>query len=152
MRGSWNVFTLFLLFIMASSTFAKPTGQSIEGEWYIMDHKNQRPSVLLRIKQAAQKGTYGAVFLKVFDKKTGHPLTWCKDCAKKYKKAKVKGMAFIRGLVYTRKRYKQGRILDPRNGRWYHVMAKLIDKGKRLKVRAYALFPLLGKTEVFVRK
>jgi uncharacterized protein (DUF2147 family) len=140
------------LAFLTDTGYAQFNHSSIEGEWYIMDHKKNRPSVLLKIKPVMHKDTYEGVFLKIFDSDTGRSIEWCQGCAKAYKKARVKGMEFIQGLVYGDRNQGSGKILDPRNGNWYPIICKLKDKGRRLSVRVFMLFPLLGKTEVFVRK
>ena len=152
MRTSGRFCILFFLILLTSPTYAQLNSPSIEGEWYIMDHKKHRPSVLLKIKHGVQKDTYEGVFLKIFDSDTGRSIKWCQGCAKTYEKARVKGMAFIKGLVYVGKRYEKGKILDPRSGSWYPIICNLRDEDRHLAVHAFALFPLLSKTEIFVRK
>jgi hypothetical protein len=149
----WRLFfVLLLVLVLTSSAYARQQTRGIEGEWYIIDHKKHRPSVLLKIKRAVQKDTYEATFEKIFDSDTGESIKLCTGCSKTYEKVRVKGMLFMKDLVKRRHWYKKGKILDPRNGHWYNVMCKLKNHGAYLKVRAYLLFPMLGKTELFVRK
>jgi Uncharacterized protein conserved in bacteria (DUF2147) len=152
MHASW-IFSIIIFFaLLTGPACAELNPLSIEGEWYIIDHKKHRPSILLKIKHAVQKDTYEGFFLKIFDSDTGRSIKWCQGCAKAYEKARVKGMPCIKDLVYVGSRYENGKILDPRSGSWYPIICKLKDKDTRLAVHAYTLFSWVGKTEVFVRK
>lgn len=142
---------LIFLMVVTMPIFAATQRNSIVGEWYSFDHKSRRPSALIKVQRTA-KNTFKAVFEKIYDAKTGRVVERCKTCVKAYQKRKVNGLPLILGLEHTGESYRHGRILDPRVGKWYHVSAKLAHEGNWLRLHAYVLVPLLGRTEVLVRK
>ena len=44
-----------------------------------------------------------------------------------------------------------GQILDPHNGKIYRCYISLLEGGRKLKVRGYIGFALLGRTEYWQR-
>ena len=47
---------------------------------------------------------------------------------------------------------KGGEILDPETGKVYRVKMKIEDEGKKLMVRGFIGFSLLGRTQVWFRE
>jgi uncharacterized protein (DUF2147 family) len=48
--------------------------------------------------------------------------------------------------------YTGGRLMDPENGKTYRGKVRLIDGGKKLDVRGFIGFSLLGRTQTWVRE
>ena len=143
----FSVFFLLISFVMCARAFAA----GIEGEWAILDHKTKRPSAIVNIYQVPGTSSYEGVLVRAFDSVGGQLVKTCQGCTGVYYKAKIKGLKLIKRLVLRNGRYRNGRILDPRNGSWYKITCQLVEGGSRLKVRGYILLPLFGQTETFVR-
>jgi uncharacterized protein (DUF2147 family) len=75
----------------------------------------------------------------------------CTKCAGDQKNAKMAGLAIVNGMKRDGLTYKEGTILDPRDGSVYHAQMELSADGKELGVRGYVLMPMLGQTTVWKR-
>ena len=60
-------------------------------------------------------------------------------------------MTILWGFKQDKDRYTGGRILDPHSGSIYRGYLQPVDGFKKLKVRGYIGFSLLGRTEVWDR-
>ena len=77
----------------------------------------------------------------------------CDKCTDDRKgKAKV-GMQIIRGAQKTEGKdvWEGGNILDPNNGTVYKLKLSPTEGGKKLEVRGFVGFALLGRTQTWVR-
>lgn len=61
------------------------------------------------------------------------------------------GLTFIKGMRRKGRKYRDGTILDPRNGVTYNGEMDLSRDGQSLTVRGYFAIPLLGASEVWHR-
>ena len=60
-------------------------------------------------------------------------------------------MAILWGLAEDHEEWNGGYILDPKNGKTYKCEMKLEDGGKKLTVRGYIGFSLLGRSQTWIR-
>jgi uncharacterized protein (DUF2147 family) len=122
------------------------------------------PTVAGFWEQSDDSGEVGAWFLfedhdGVFDgrlvktfRKPGEPANdLCVKCTGDRKNARMLGLTIISGMKREGLNYKDGNILDPRDGNVYHAEMSLSPDGERLSVRGYLAIPLLGKTQVWRR-
>jgi len=63
----------------------------------------------------------------------------------------MKGLLILSGLHRNGNEWDGGEILDPQNGKVYRAKLKLDGSGKRLFVRGYLGFSLLGRTQTWTR-
>ena len=56
------------------------------------------------------------------------------------------------GLTKQGDEYQDGEILDPETGKVYRVKMKIEDEGKKLLVRGFIGFSLLGRTQIWLRE
>jgi uncharacterized protein (DUF2147 family) len=61
-------------------------------------------------------------------------------------------MTILWGLTKQGDEYQGGEILDPETGKVYRVKMKIQDEGKKLMVRGFIGFSLLGRTQVWFRE
>ena len=61
-------------------------------------------------------------------------------------------MEIMWGLRKSGNDYSGGRIMDPEDGKIYRCKLRLIDGGKKLEVRGYIGFALLGRTQTWLRE
>jgi uncharacterized protein (DUF2147 family) len=61
-------------------------------------------------------------------------------------------MTFMWGITKQGDDYQGGEILDPKTGKIYRAKMNLADGGKKLNVRGFIGFSLLGRTQVWDRE
>ena len=75
----------------------------------------------------------------------------CDKCTDDRRGQPLIGMQILRGLKVDGDEWTGGRILDPDNGKVYKAKVKLIEGGKKLVLRGYIGFSLLGRSQTWVR-
>ena len=77
----------------------------------------------------------------------------CDKCTDDRKGQPKVGMQIIRGAnkVDGKEVWEDGNILDPNNGTVYKLKLTPIDGGKKLEVRGFVGFALLGRTQTWIR-
>lgn len=158
-----NIFLIFLLSFVCFSTVTAKSAQSIKkekssqatlyrspiGKWITPDNRTKKPRAIVKIYKA-KNHLFGKI-LKVFPKPgdTGR----CRNCPGIYHNKSIKGLTFLWNLQKkSAQKWSDGRIMDPKSGKVYRCKVTLIDGGKKLKVRGYIGFSLLGRTQIWKRK
>ncbi|TGK03199.1 DUF2147 domain-containing protein [Leptospira langatensis] len=98
----------------------------------------------------------GKIFGKILtlvdpNDKDGKPAR-CTECDGAEKDKPVLGMVIIKGLGPEGDKWSGGRILDPNDGVWYKCNLKAVEGGKKLEVRGYVGFSLIGRSQFWVKK
>jgi len=77
----------------------------------------------------------------------------CDKCTDDRKGQPKVGMQIIRGAnkVDGKEVWENGNILDPNNGTVYKLKLTPIEGGKKLEVRGFVGFALLGRTQTWIR-
>ena len=75
----------------------------------------------------------------------------CVRCSGDLKDRPLVGLRILWDLTKSGDQWSGGQILDPDNGKVYACSLELRDGGKKLKVRGFLGFSLLGRTEYWVR-
>ena len=123
-----------LLFIASASAADKP----ITGLWKTIDDETGKKKSIVEIYE--QDGKYFGKIVKLFREPGEEPDPVCDECADDdpRKDQPVKGMIILKDLEKAGKKYKNGTILDPKNGKIYKC--KLWLEGDKLMLRGYILF------------
>ena len=79
------------------------------------------------------------------------PNELCTKCSGERKNQKKIGMTILTGMHRQDDHWGGGEILDPDNGSTYRCRIKAVDSGRKLEVRGYIGFSLLGRTQTWVR-
>lgn len=138
------------LVLCANLAFAS----SPAGLWKTIDDKTGKPRSLIRISEA--DGVYSAVVEKgLLATDTGDAV--CDKCTDERKGQKIIGMTIVKGIKEKEgsgaaKEYGGGEILDPDNGKTYKCKMKLSEDGKKLEVRGFIGFSLLGRSQTWLRE
>jgi len=124
----------------------------------------EAPTVAGLWQQADDKGVVGAWFLfeekdgffigrlvKFFKKPGERTVENCLKCTGDQKGARMLGLTIVNGMKRYGLKYKDGSILDPRDGSVYHAEMELSSDGKELSVRGYIGLPIFGQTQVWNR-
>jgi len=137
-----------IYFILAAICLTGNTvlAQDVFGEWYSIDPDTGANESVIRVYEKNNK-VYGQIItiLKEEDKdKT------CIECSGDDKDKPIEGLVIMKGLEKDGTEYNGGKILDPKNGKYYKCYIELEEKNK-LKLRGYIGFSMLGRTEYWNR-
>ena len=71
----------------------------------------------------------------------------CDDCEGPLRNKRIIGMQIIQGLSADGDEWGGGTILDPGNGETCKCYVEVEDGGKKLKVRGYIGYSIIGRTQ-----
>ena len=143
-----------LYFGILSTTFAGLVAAQMTpvGLWKTVDDKDGTAKSEVRITERA--GVLYGVVEKSLAAPTVPPTPPnCDMCTDDRKDKPKVGMEIIRGAKKTADKevWEAGTILDPNNGTVYKLKLTPIEGGKKLEVRGFIGFALLGRTQTWVR-
>ena len=121
------------------------------GAWHSIDDETKKPKGLIRISANASGALSGVVEKALDPKPSVEPN--CDKCTDERKGQSKLGMQIIRGAKKADGKdvWEDGNILDPNNGTVYKLKLSPIEGGKKLEVRGFVGFALLGRTQTWVR-
>ena len=139
------------LALSAVLTFAGAQAQMTPiGVWHSIDDKNGEPKGEIRIVDVGGvlSGKVERSLLKDSD-----PNEKCDQCTDDRKGMPKIGLEIIRGAHKADGKdvWEGGTIVDPDNGTVYKLKLTPIDGGKKLEVRGFIGFALLGRTQTWLR-
>jgi len=120
------------------------------GTWTTIDDKTRKPKSVVEIYEA-RDGTLNGRVIEILQSERG-PNPMCDKCTGANKDKPVKGMVMLWGVKQKGGSWEGGKILDPATGKIYSVKMTPIEGGKKLDVRGFMGFSLLGKTQTWVRR
>jgi uncharacterized protein (DUF2147 family) len=128
---------------------AQAQAPTAEGVWKKLDASG-KPEAEFRIMNC--DGVYQGKIVKIFPRPGENPATLrCTECEGEQRNAPVIGLTFIKGMRKQGLKYRDGTILDPRDGSVYDAQMQLSPDGQSLSVRGFLGIPFLGQTEVWHR-
>lgn len=136
-----------LLLLLPLSAFAQNTPV---GTWTTVDDKTQKPKSVVEIYQAKDGSLAGRVTEVLQSDRGPNPV--CDKCSGDRKDKPVKGMVILWGIKQKGDVWEGGQILDPASGKVYSVKVTPVDDGKKLEVRGFMGFSLLGRTQTWQRR
>jgi uncharacterized protein (DUF2147 family) len=120
------------------------------GLWKTIDDNTGKPRGLVRIIEL--NGEYQGKVEKIFIAPGEDPDPRCEKCDGARHNQPVIGMTILWGFKKQQgDEYQGGAILDPENGKVYRARMKLDGEGRKLSVRGFIGFALLGRTQTWVR-
>jgi len=134
-----------LLLSVSALTAADP---SATGLWRTVDDKTHKPRGLVRLYEHN-----GAIFGRIeasYDAKEAGER--CEKCEGERRNQPVIGLVFLRNMKGKGPDYAGGDILDPDSGWLYRCKMTLEDGGKRLVVRGFLGFSLIGRSQTWYRE
>jgi len=144
-----KLFALLLaLPLLALSSMALAQSSPV-GKWRTIDDKTGKVKSIVEITETAD-GTLQGKVLQVLDSDKGpHPV--CDACKGENHNKPIEGMVIAWGLRREGDAWDGGQIMDPKNGKVYSAKMTPIEGGKKLEVRGYMGFSLLGRTQTWLR-
>jgi len=140
MKSIWLFFMAFCMGVGLT------WGQDVFGEWYSIDPDTGDNESIIRVyEQGDEVFARIETILREEDKdKT------CIECTGADKNKPIEGLVIMKGLKKDGQEYNGGKILDPKNGKYYKCYITLEEKNK-LKLRGYIGFSAIGRTEYWYR-
>lgn len=139
---------LITLFLTYLSAFAQTTPV---GRWKSIDDETHQPKSIIQIFENDGQ-LYGKIE-KLFRMPEEDQNPKCDKCSGPHKNQPVIGMQILNSLKKdSDTKWSGGEILDPNNGKTYSCKITLIEDGKKLEVRGFIGFSLLGRTQVWDRE
>jgi len=147
-------YTCVLILLVCDSRLGKCCHTSFSqaspvGRWRTVDDTTGKVNSIVVIWEANGK-LYGKIE-KLVDPDPGDPNPRCTRCDGELKGRPLLGLQILWDLRKDGDEWSGGKILDPDNGKVYKCYIALVDGGKKLKVRGYLGFSLLGRTEYWLR-
>ena len=119
------------------------------GTWKTFDDKTGDATGLVQITESG--GKLEGKIIKVLKSDDG-PNPVCRNCDGERKNKPVEGMTILWGLAKDGNEWNGGQILDPKNGKIYKAKISLDDGGRKLNVRGFVGFSLMGRSQVWQRQ
>lgn len=148
----WCLTSWIVLFI-SSNVYALTNPLSPVGYWKTIDDETGQPKAIVQIWEGDKQKLYGRI-LKIYPRPGYDQNEVCSACEGDKHNKRIVGMIFIEGLQQDKDdplTWKDGSILDPKNGKTYHCKVRTIENGQKLYVRGYIGLPLFGRTQTWLR-
>lgn len=142
---------ILLLCLLLSLLPVKAMAQEAPvGSWLTIDDSTGKPKSVVEIYRSSD-GTLAGRVIEVLQSDRG-PDPVCEQCRGDRRNQPVQGMVILWGMEHAGDSWEGGRILDPSSGSIYSARLRLIEDGKRLELRGFRGFSLLGRTQIWVRQ
>jgi uncharacterized protein (DUF2147 family) len=138
--------SILCILVLLFSTMFYAQKNSVVGKWKTIDDETGKPKSIIEIYE--KSGKIYAKVVEIIDME--HKKDVCTKCSGSDKNKPILGMIVVKGLSKKGNEYRDGKILDPQNGKLYKSIIALEGKDK-LKVRGYIGVSLLGRTQYWYR-
>ena len=146
-----NFFTKVVLALSLVASFALANSTTAIGTWKTIDDETGNVKSLVEITEA--DGQLTGKVVKLFRKLDEDQDPKCDKCSGDKKDKPMMGLQILWGLKKdSDTKWSGGEIMDPKKGKTYSCKMELVEDGKKLKVRGFLGFSLLGRTQTWERQ
>ena len=143
---------LFLFFFGPLPAVEPEVNLTPIGYWRTIDDKTEEVKSIVKI-WVAEDGTLKGRIEKIFPKEGEDPNPVCDKCKGDKKDQPVLGMEILWGFEGAGAVWKNGKALDPENGKVYNCQLEVIENGKKLKVFGYIrIIFKIGRSQIWLRE
>lgn len=138
--------------ILASALFLSSIANAngVVGKWRTIDDETKKPKSIVEIVEV--NGKLEGKITQLFRGPDEDQNPVCNKCTGALKDKPVLGMQIMSGFSReSDTKWVDGKILDPKNGKTYSCFVELQDGGKKLKVRGFIGFAVIGRTQIWER-
>ncbi len=133
MRTKFGLIIAFMLLTVSINA------QSVLGKWKTIDDETGKEKSIVEVYEKDGK-VYGKI-ISLLNREPGDENPICDKCTDDRKGKHIVGMEIIRDMKKDGKKYEDGTIMDPANGKTYDCKMWIDeDNPKILKVRGYIAF------------
>jgi uncharacterized protein (DUF2147 family) len=143
------LFAVLLLSSISSPGKAQNPASPL-GQWKTVDDATGRAKSIVVIWEDCGK-LYGRIE-RLIDPDPHDTDPRCQQCAGDLKGQRLIGLRILWDLRKDGEVWTGGKIFDPGNGKTYKCSIALGDGGKKLQVRGFIGFSLLGRTQYWLRE
>lgn len=137
-----------MMCLLVTSAFTNP---SAIGTWKTIDDETGKEKSLVEIFES--NGVLKGKIVKLFRNHDEDQNPKCDKCSGDKKDQPLIGLEILWDLKASgNNRWADGEIMDPKKGKIYSCKIELIENGKKLKVRGFMGFSLLGRTQVWEKQ
>lgn len=133
---------LFSLCISSVSLAASPLGI-----WKTIDDSSGEAKSYVTIVE--ENGKLSGKVTQILDPAKQDSI--CDQCKGDLKDQKIQGMTILWDMEQQGSKYDDGKIVDPESGKIYSANMKVLEDGKKLEVRGYIGFSLIGRSQTWER-
>lgn len=139
-----QVFSLLVVLFSVTTLCAQTP---ILGNWITVDDATGKQMSLVRIYQADNGKYYGKI-IQLFGANAN---AVCEACTGKDHKKPIQGLIIIRDMELVDGELRNGRVLDPDDGKFYYAKIYLKD-GKLVLRGSIDKAGILGRSQTWIRK
>jgi uncharacterized protein (DUF2147 family) len=141
---------LWISLISCTSVFAAQTNLNTPvGYWKTIDDVSGRVRSIMKIYNTGD--SLSGQVVKTFPLPGEEPNKRCTKCEGANQNQPILGMVILTDMKENDGQWDGGRILDPLKGKKYKCLIRVLDGGKKLLVRGYIGFSLLGRSQTWIR-
>ncbi len=136
--------------LLASAALVLPLSalaSSPIGTWKTIDDETGEAKSLITIQE--QDGKLSGTVAQILNEAKRDAI--CEKCDDERKGQKIEGMTILWNMAKDGEKYDNGKIIDPESGKIYSANMKLLEDGKKLEVRGYVGFSLIGRSQTWER-
>ncbi len=138
------------LFFSAVLSSAQTSSRSAPvGRWRTVDDATNKVKSVVVIWE--ENGKLSGRIEKLIEPDPQYPDPRCVRCDGDMKDMPVIGLRILWDLRKDGEQWSGGKVLDPYNGKTYNCFIAMEDGGKKLRVRGFIGFSLLGRTQYWRR-
>jgi uncharacterized protein (DUF2147 family) len=125
------------------------TEPTAAGLWQAVDDDTHQPNAWFLVRD--HDGLFEGMIVRMFLSSADDPNARCDQCKDDRRGKPWLGLDIIRGMRRDGMSYKDGTIVDPRNGNVYSAQMTLTPDNMTLVVRGYLGISLLGRNQYWTR-